>query len=402
MTQTQNKIPKDWKTTTLGEVAEFCYGKMPDREHIVLNGQYPIYSGYQKVGYYDEFNSDEDLIVVARGVGGTGDVKISPKKSFVTNLSIIIKLDINKVDKKYLFYKYLINNLRYLDSGSAQSQIVISDLKNIQLFLPPIPEQRAIARVLSSFDDKIELLREQNKTLEATAQAIFKEWFVKFNFPNDKGKPYKDSGGKMVESELGEIPEGWRVGRLGDFGEIICGKTPSKNIRSYFGGNIPFIKIPDMHGNIYINKTEDSLTIDGANTQKNKSIPSNSICVSCIATVGLVSITSELSQTNQQINSIVPKLENYLEYLFLALKNMKDDLLAIGTGGSATLNINTTTFSNIDIIFPKDSVLENYHNTTSAMFRKLNFNNSQIQTLSILRDALLPKLMKGEVRVKNL
>lgn len=203
----------------------------------------------------------------------------------------------------------------------------------------------------------------------------------------------------MIDSELGEIPEGWRMGKIKDFGKIVCGKTPSKDNKEYFGGKVPFIKIPDMHGQVFINRTEDWLTEDGANSQRNKYIPANSICVSCIATVGLVSITSEKSQTNQQINSIIPKKKIYLEYLFLALRNIKDDLLAIGASGSATLNINTTTFSNINLLLPGDCSLGIFHQSISPMFQKLNYNNLQIQTLSTLRDTLLPKLMSGELRV---
>jgi type I restriction enzyme S subunit len=312
-----------------------------------------------------------------------------------------------KIEDKYFFF-YL---LKYLKPNFVQiainkqttglGHVTKVDLERFIVKLPKPEEQRAIAAVLSSLDDKIELLREQNKTLEAIAQAIFKEWFVNFNFPNEEGKPYKSSGAKMIDSELGEIPEGWRVGKIKDFGEIVCGKTPSKDNQDFFGGKIPFIKIPDMHGQVFINKTEDWLTEDGANTQKNKFIPANSICVSCIATVGLVSITSEKSQTNQQINSIILKKDVYLEYLFLAIKNIKEDLLAIGTGGSTTLNINTTTFSNIDMLFPDISILDNFHKAIFPVFKKLNTNNSQIQSLSALRDTLLPKLMKGEVRVKG-
>src|SRR3989344_8683853 len=104
---------KNWRKVKLGDVARFYYGKMPNRERLNIGGIYPVYTGYQNVGYYNEYNSDEDLIVVARGVGGTGDVKISPPKCFVTNLSIVIKLDDEVVDKKYLYYKYLNTNLRY-------------------------------------------------------------------------------------------------------------------------------------------------------------------------------------------------------------------------------------------------------------------------------------------------
>ena len=178
----------------------------------------------------------------------------------------------------------------------------------------------------------------------------------------------------MIDSELGEIPEGWKVGKIKDLGDIICGKTPSKAIHDYFGGDIPFIKIPDMHDQVFIIKTEDSLTEQGANTQKNKFLPENSICVSCIATVGLVSITFKGSQTNQQINSIIPQSESYLEYLYFSLKAMKDDLIAIGGGGSATLNINTGTFSNIEIIYPNENILKRFHNIANPFFQKIRFN----------------------------
>jgi type I restriction enzyme S subunit len=205
----------------------------------------------------------------------------------------------------------------------------------------------------------------------------------------------------MIDSELGPIPEGWRVGRLGETGKIVCGKTPSKENPDYFGGKIPFIKIPDMHGELFIIKTEDSLTELGANTQKNKFVPKNSICVSCIATIGLVSITSRDSQTNQQINSIIPNDIKLLEYLYFVLKTMKSDLIAIGNGGSATLNINTSVFSEIEIIIPNDESIKKFHTVTEKLFTKILNNLYQIQTLSTLRDTLLPKLMKGEIRVEG-
>jgi type I restriction enzyme S subunit len=284
-------------------------------------------------------------------------------------------------------------------NGSTIKNVGLAQLRNYSFLLPPLPEQKAIASVLSSFDDKIELLREQNKTLEEMGQTIFKEWFL----------PSRQAGGKYGVDDLlaedsaqaGDLPEGWRVGKLGEVGQIVCGKTPSKENKEYFGGEIPFIKIPDMHGEVFIVKTEDSLTELGANTQKNKFIPKNAICVSCIATVGLVTITSKDSQTNQQINSIVPNDGKYLEYLYFALTNMKSDLLAIGSGGSATLNINTSTFSNIEIMLPNQEVLENFHNTTNSIFTKILDNLHEIQSLARSRDELLPKLMSGAVRVNG-
>lgn len=261
-------------------------------------------------------------------------------------------------------------------------QITFDAISYFKILLPPQPEQKAIAQMLSSFDDKIELLREQNETLEKTAQTIFQEWFGKYWMEDD-------------------LPEGWRVGKVKDFGQIVCGKTPPKDNPDYFGGNIPFIKIPDMHGEAYIVKTEDSLTDNWANFQKNKFVPRNSICVSCIATVGLVVITSEDSQTNQQINSIIPNEEYFLEYLYLSFLNLKDELMAIWSGGSATLNVNTSVFSNINLIFPEKQKLDEFHIFTKPIFEKILSNLLQIQSLSKTRDELLPRLMSGEILLNN-
>lgn len=205
----------------------------------------------------------------------------------------------------------------------------------------------------------------------------------------------------MIDSELGEIPEEWRVSKIRDFGNITCGKTPPKSHRDYFLGNIPFIKIPDMHYQSFIIRTEDSLTEKGSNSQQNKFIQKHSICVSCIATVGLVSITTCVSQTNQQINSVIPFREAYLEYLYFFFKEIKDRLMALGRGGSATLNINTNIFSNINIIKPSDSILNEMHTVAGSLFCKTEHNLHQIQTLSSLRNRLLPKLMNGRVRIKK-
>ena len=113
-----------------GDIATFKYGKMPNKQKITDSGKYPVYSGYRYVGYYDEYNTDKgQLIVVARGVGGTGDVKLTSEKCYLTNLSISADVDMRIALPEYLYYYFAIRNLRYLDSGSAQSQITISDLE---------------------------------------------------------------------------------------------------------------------------------------------------------------------------------------------------------------------------------------------------------------------------------
>ena len=306
------------------------------------------------------------------------------KKELTTNQGFK-NIICDEKESHYLFFyywlKYSSEYIERIASGSTFSEASATVMRSLPIHLPPLPEQEAIAGVLSSFDDKIELLRAENQTLEQMAQELFKERFGKWKIGD-------------------ELPEGWRVGKLGEMGTIICWKTPSKNNSDFFWWNIPFIKIPDMHWNLFILKTEDSLTEEGANSQKNKYISEWTICVSCIATVGLVSLTTKSSQTNQQINSIVPKFDNYREYLYYSLVWMKNELLAIGAWWSATLNINTTTFSNISIIIPDQETLSKFDLVIKPLFNKIKQNSEQIQTLSATRDQLLPKLMSGEVRVE--
>ncbi len=303
----------------------------------------------------------------------------------VSNDVLVFRGNYSKIYSKFLFYRLSDNSFfDYTIKTSKWTKMPRWDKEaiwNFPIHLPPLPEQQAIAAVLSSFDDKIELLRAENQTLEQMGQELFKERFGKWKVGD-------------------ELPEDWRVGKLGEMGTVICWKTPSKNNSDFFWWNIPFIKIPDMHWNLFILKTEDSLTEEGADSQKNKYISEWAICVSCIATVGLVSLTTKSSQTNQQINSIIPKFDNYREYLYYSLVWMKNELLAIGAWWSATLNINTTTFSNISIIIPDQETLSKFDLVIKPLFNKIRANSEQIQTLSATRDQLLPKLMSGEVRVE--
>lgn len=292
----------------------------------------------------------------------------------------IYSIDSTILNEDFLFYFLKQNDVTYelaLNAGGSANQANISPelIKSLDIFLFPLQEQCAIASVLSSLDDKIDLLHRQNKTLEAMAETLFRQWFVE------------------------EADEGWEEKPLSFYGEIICGKTPSKRIQSYFNGNIPFIKIPDMHGNVFIFDTDDSLTEEGKQSQLNKTLPPKSICVSCIATVGLVSLNAKESQTNQQINSIVPYEDFYRYYIYLTMNSYNDLLNAMASGGTATPNLNTGDFSKIKVLYPDKSLLIKFHDEVEPFFDKIYYNQSQILTLEKLRDTLLPNLMNGEARI---
>ncbi|BED07516.1 TPA: restriction endonuclease subunit S [Escherichia coli] len=280
-----------------------------------------------------------------------------------------------------LFLKYSLISIKdellsLSEIGGTRNALTKSMLENLKLFVPSVIEQKAIASVLSSLDDKIDLLHRQNKTLESMAETLFRQWFI----------------------EDAQIH--WTEKKLSSFGSIICGKTPSKKNSLYFGNDVPFLKIPDMHGKVFVFKSTDNLSFAGEHSQSKKTIPPGSICVSCIATVGLVCITDVSMQTNQQINSIIPNKEYYKYFLYLLMKSMGDELNNLASGGTATLNLNTGDFSNITFLSPSENELKIFHQSISSLFDKLKFNSKQINIIENLRDTLLPKLMSGEVQVQ--
>ena len=289
-----NNIPEGWVETTLEAVAKIKYGK--DHKHLKDGNIHCLGSGgfMRKV---DQILYDKPSVLIPRK-GTISNLFFIEQPFWTVDTLFYTKIDESKIIPKYLYFKLKTINLENLNVGSAVPSLTTVVLNQLPIDIPKnINEQKSIAAILTSFDDKIELLQKQNKTLEELAQTLFKEWFGKYKVGD-------------------ELPDGWGGGKLSEFGKIICGKTPSKSNEDYFGNDIPFIKIPDMHNKVFILETTDNLSIEGAKSQNNKMLPKNSICISCIATVGLVSITTKKSQTNQQINSIIPNENYFREFLF--------------------------------------------------------------------------------------
>lgn len=331
----------------------------------------------------------DNIIISARGT--VGELAMIPY-DMAFNQSCFGLIPKGNNDPHFVYYllKDKVRSLKSQTQGSVFDTITKATFDRIECADYSEEDQRRIASILSSLDRKIELNNKINADLEEMAQAIFKNWFVDF-------EPFKD--GKFVDSELGMIPEGWKVGCLGDMGNIVCGKTPSKANSNYYGGDIPFIKIPDMHGNIFVESSEDRLTELGSLSQIKKLIPPYSLMVSCIATVGLVSINTKPSHTNQQINTVIPHNKSALFYLYQYIKNNEELLKNMGRGGTTTLNVNTKSFSNIRLLIPSEIALEQFHRVVEGLFKKIELNLHESRTLSLLRDTLLPRLMSGELEV---
>lgn len=400
----------EWKEVRLGDVCtRVCSGGTPKSTNLsYYGGEIPwlntkeidfnrIYSTEKTITDSGLNNSSAKWIVpntvTVAMYGATAGKSCIVKVPMTTNQACC-NLTINDEVADYEFVYYSLKNdyttLASLANGGAQQNLNAQIIKDYVLKMPSLADQRRIASILSSLDRKIELNNKINADLEEMAQAVFKNWFVDF-------EPFKD--GKFVDSELGMVPEGWKVGTLGDMGTIVCGKTPSKANSNYYGGDIPFIKIPDMHGNVFVESSEDRLTEQGSLSQIKKLIPPYSLMVSCIATVGLVSINTKPSHTNQQINTIIPHNKSALFYLYQYIKNNEELLKNMGRGGTTTLNVNTKSFSNIRLFIPSDIALLQFHQIVEGLFKKIELNMQESRTLSLLRDTLLPRLMSGELEV---
>lgn len=295
-------------------------------------------------------------------------------------------------DHKFLYY--VLSQDAFFDhmmSGANGTKMPRGNKKTIPDFLVPdfdYEKQTRISETLSAYDDLIENNQKQIKLLKEAAQRLYKEWFVDLRFPGYEKTPIVDG-----------VPEGWSLRPISDFGEIVTGKTPSTEKKEYYGGDIPFVKIPDMHGCVYPVITESSLTEAGAKTQINKFIPRNSIMVSCIATVGLVNIAVERCQTNQQINSIILSDERNLYFVFSAMKRLKELLEGVGSNGATMTNVNKTKFASLPVLYPSEELRNSYFRFCKPIFEKIFNLSLSVVRLKKARDRLLPKLMSGEIEV---
>jgi len=320
-----------------------------------------------------------------------GIIKSQPENFLVSTGFAVIEADAGVLNADFLYYLLtqdtIVEVLHSIaeQSTSAYPAIKPSDIENLEIEIPDLSTQKKIASILNSLDRKIVKNTEINNNLEQQAQTIYKSWFI----------DYEPFGGVL--------PEDWNNGTIVDLAQdVICGKTPSTKQSEYYGGSTPFITIPDMHGCVYNVKTERYLSQKGVASQPKKTLPPNSICVSCIGTAGLVSLVSEESQTNQQINSIIPKKDISAYYIYLLMQTQAEVIIKLGQSGSTIVNLNKTQFGKIPVIIPSKKVLYKFDTICKPLFEMILSNQKENIELANLRDSLLPKLMSGEVDVSNI
>ena len=394
-----------WETKTFGECAELVRNTCQPNEFSSMPyiGLEHIEEGTLRLAETGNTND----IISTKSCFESGDIlfgKLRPyfRKVIRLRFSGLCSTDIMVVRAKqgieqgFLFYwmasQEFVDTATRGSEGTKMPRAKWDFLQRIEKPIPPLPEQRAIAAILAALDDKIELNRQMNKTLEAMVQALFKSWFVDF-------EPFRDQG--MEESKLGPIPRGWEVAQIENLGDVICGKTPPTRDADNYEGHIPFITIPDMHDKVSVTQTGGYLTEKGAKTQPKKLLPRHAVCVSCIATPGLVALTSQPSHTNQQINTIICNDSISPFWCYLAMINLRHEIITGGAAGSATLNLNKNEFSKLQVIKPSQVVMWKLHQIVEPLFSRILSNELENIKLTDIRESLLPKLLSGEIMVKD-
>jgi type I restriction enzyme S subunit len=308
------------------------------------------------------------------------------------------------------FLCYLLNSkanklrITSLNSSSTMSFVNGEELGKIEFVVPALLEiQKSIVDILCSFDGKIELNLQMNKTLEKIAQTLFVHWFVDFEFPNEEGKPYKSSGGEMDynENRKKEIPKSWKVGCIEDVADVIGGGTPSTKVASYFASNgIPWLTPKDLSGyeGKFIERGATDLTEEGLKNSSAKLMPKGTILFTSRAPIGYAAIALNDIATNQGFKSLVPKDNMKSEYLYQFIKKITPYVQNISSG-STFGEVTGSTMKQIKILIPEYTVLEKFENFMNPINSRIINNTLSIRTLTKIRGLLLPKLMSGRIRI---
>ncbi|TAF33477.1 MAG: restriction endonuclease subunit S [Cytophagales bacterium] len=347
-----------------------------------------------------------------------------PKFEGVCSTDIYVIKNKKPVDRDFLYYLIATEEFTNIaNSGSSGTRMPRADwkqLQNSEWNLPNIETQTQIAQILTSLDDKIELNLQMNQTLEAMAQALFKEWFVNFNFPNclnydsldlldehdfekeEKNQEEKNQGNQENPKNQGSdnLPKGWRMGKLNEVAKIEIGRTPPRLEELWFSKDVKdnkWISIRDMgQSGVYIFNTLEYLTNEAIEKFRIPVIQENTVVLSFKLTIGRLAITTEKMLSNEAIAQINTN-EFPPEYIYLYLKTYNWD--SLGSTSSIATAVNSKTIKEMGILIPSIDTLNSFKEVITPIFEKIKYNSLQIQTLTQTRDTLLPKLMSGRLNL---
>ena len=345
--------------------------------------------------YYDNLDEKRKAKagdVLYSVVGSFGiPVLIKENKEFVFQRHIAILRSNEKVIPEFLYYTMLGNDFYAMADaaaiGAAQRTISLNSLRNMEISLPPISEQKKIVDQLSVYDSLIENNQKQIKLLEEAAQRLYKEWFVDLRFPGYENTPIVDG-----------VPEGWEKYPFSEKVSIMSGGTPKTDVKEYYGGDIPFYSPKDHDGSFFAYKTETSITNNGLINCNSALFPINTIIITARGTVGKTVILAVPMAMNQSCYALKCSSLNLPYYLFFSLCSEVEKLKVMSNGGVFDTII-VKTFDNIQIIIPTDELAERFETMVSPFMEQIKIKMQETSLLSEARDRLLPKLMSGEMEV---
>lgn len=381
----------EWKTYKWGDLISLEYGKpIPDKN--LLDGQYPVYGTNGRIGTSNLTPLCKHPSIIVGRKGAYRGVHYSNKPFSVIDTAFFIEPKTSILDLKWAYYKLLTVDINKMDSGSAIPSTDRYEIYSLSVELPPLEEQQRIAGILGSLDDKIELNRRINANLEAQAQALFRSWFVDF-------EPFRD--GPFVDSELGKIPQGWKVGTINEIIQILSGYA-FKSDTFTEAGPYRLITIKNVQ--------DGSLNIDGAaylseipdKMPQHCNLAIGDILLSLTGNVGRVCIVDRDGLLlNQRVAKLQPKdkRNTFFTYALFRQDSFKQYLIQIAKG-TAQLNLSPVETSDTKIVLPNQDILLQFGEIGQPLFDNIVSNCKEIITLSALRDALLPKLMAGEIAIE--
>lgn len=379
----------EWKEVRLGDILNFRRGH--DLPHSAMKpGNIPVAGSNGVIGYHDTATPIKPILTIGRS-GNVGKPYFY-EEAWAHNTTLYVD-DFKGNDPKFLYYLCQTMPFANLGGGSAVPTLNRNHIHPLETKIPvKVEDQCRIASILSSLDRKIELNNKINADLEEMAQAVFKNWFVDF-------EPFRD--GKFVDSELGMIPEGWKVGRADDFYQINIGKTPPRKEHKWFSTNPSdkiWVSIANMgNSGIFISDSSEYLTKEAVDSHNIIMVPRNTILLSFKLTVGRVAIADKELTTNEAIARFILSDDKYMEFLYLYLK--KYDYNSLGSTSSIATAVNSKTIKGMQMLQPSDNVIDAFHIQVNPIFEKIRSLAKENSRLSLLRDTLLPRLMSGEIEV---
>jgi type I restriction enzyme S subunit len=424
------KIPEEWDILELGELGEFRNGvnfnsKDFGKGFPLINVKNLFRGRYATIDDLDEIKDGtirniesyrlqkEDILFARSSVkrSGAGQVAMVcnlPSKNTLFS-GFIIRFRNNSYDKlnnEYL--NYLLRSdiyreyLTRIATGTTITNLSQDNLSKIPILLPPLEDQRAIASILCSLDDKIALNRSMNTTLEAIGQALFRRWFVDFEFPDKEGRPYKSSGGEMVETELGEVPAGWKIKDIYSCAEYINGEAFRNGDFSLYHSGLPIIKIVELKNGITSQTEFTNRDVDSKYKINNGDILF-SWSGSPDTSIDTFIWTGGSGWLNQHIFKVTPHSPHEKQFVYFLLQYHKKTFIEIARDKQTT-GLGHVTIKDLKrmlFVIPPIKIMEQFENVASPLFNNVLCNYLESSTLSQIRDALLPKLLSGEIRVKG-